>query len=89
MTHDSRRTRRDKVCNNLSTHGPRPSPLNPLNMRFGNCCTYIPNDGQLGVCVQPVYTFTAWSLISFIRELLIDFRERVGEHSGENMWLRQ
>ena len=44
---------------------------------------YITNDGQLGMyinlCVRIILQ------IGFIEELLIDFRELVGEHSGENM----
>ncbi|KAJ6529070.1 hypothetical protein DFH09DRAFT_812170, partial [Mycena vulgaris] len=44
---------------------------------------YITNDGNLGK--SWLENSAGYFLISVVEELLIDFRELVGEHSGENM----
>ena len=44
---------------------------------------YVSNNGQLGE-----YFFSSWTIYSYLpfsEELLINFRELIGEHSGENM----
>jgi hypothetical protein len=41
------------------------------------------NDGQLGVCLLSFINYIQY--LRLAEELLIDFRELIGEHSGENM----
>jgi hypothetical protein len=45
---------------------------------------YVDKHGRLGN-VQVFFFYSIYLFCSFAEELLIDFRELIGEHSGENM----
>ena len=45
---------------------------------------YVDKHGCLGN-VQVFFFYAIYLFCSFAEELLIDFRELIGEHSGENM----
>ena len=45
---------------------------------------YVTNDGELGLSFISSFNSTMY-LCTVIEELLIDFQELIGEHSGENM----
>ena len=44
---------------------------------------FVSNDGQLGVYI--LWSTYLYYILCLAEELLIDFRELIGEHSGENM----
>jgi hypothetical protein len=46
---------------------------------------YVTNDGQLGSLFTLESENTMIYIFSFTEELLIDFQELIGQHSGENM----